>query len=166
MRTRMREFVLKVEQEIERPLERVFAFFADAANLQRLTPGFLHFEILTPMPIEMRVGALIDYRIRLHGMAVKWRTEIAVWEPMRRFVDVQLRGPYRKWVHTHTFEATSRGTLVRDEVVYAVPGGGLVERLFVRPRLEEIFGYRKKAIVACLGGKDGGEFARERMASV
>lgn len=120
----MREFTLRVEQEVSSPLERVFGFFSDAGNLERLTPAMLRFEILTPRPIEMRVGAPIDYRIRLHGIPMRWRTRINEWEPMRGFVDEQIRGPYRKWVHRHTFERTARGTLVRDEVVYAVEGGG------------------------------------------
>jgi len=147
----MREFHLHVEQALNLPRARVFAFFADAANLQAITPEFLHFRILTPPPIPMREGTLIDYAIRLHGLPIRWRTRIAVWEPERRFVDEQLRGPYRRWIHEHTFEALSpQSTLVRDHVRYAVPGGpaleALIERLIVRPRLDRIFAFRTQAI--------------------
>lgn len=147
----MREFVLDVSQEIPRPIGEVFSFFADAGNLQQITPGFLHFEILTPLPIAMAEGTLIDYRIRLRGVPIRWRTRINVWEPGRRFVDEQLSGPYRKWVHTHTFEPTASGTSVRDHVVYAVPLGELANRLFVRRQLETIFEYRRREIGRLLG---------------
>lgn len=142
----MDEFRLDTAQEVPAPLERVFAFFSDAGNLEAITPGFLKFKILSPRPIEMRVGAVIDYSLRLHGIPVKWRSVITAWEPGVRFVDEQVKGPYRKWVHEHTFERTARGTMVRDHVRYAVPGGRLVERWIVRPRLEAIFAYRRGAI--------------------
>lgn len=142
----MREHLLEREQLIPAPLDRVFAFFSDAANLQRLTPAYLNFRILTPLPIVMRVGTLIDYRISLHGLPLRWRTRISVWEPGVRFVDEQLKGPYRLWIHEHTFEATSDGTIARDSVRYAHFGGPLVHRYFIRPKLEEIFDFRKAAM--------------------
>ncbi len=134
---------LDAELFIPRPLPEVFAFFAEAPNLQALTPRWLHFEILTPLPIAMRAGALIDYRLRLRGIPLRWRTEITVWEPPHRFVDVQRRGPYRLWRHEHTFEERDGGTLVRDHVDYKVFGGALVDRLFVRPDVRRIFAYRQ-----------------------
>jgi len=124
--------------------EEVFPFFADAANLEFLTPSLLHFRVLTPR-IEMREGALIDYRLRIRGVPVGWRTEIEMWEPPLRFVDRQVKGPYRLWRHLHTFEEMDGGTLCGDVVEYelpAVPGRGLVHKWLVRPDLERIFDYR------------------------
>ena len=140
---------LHFAQLLPPPRDELFAFFAAAENLGRITPPWLHFRILTPTPIAMRPGALIDYRLRLHGVPLRWRTEIAEWEPPVRFVDVQLRGPYRLWVHTHTFTATPAGTLCTDEIRYAVPGGRLVDRLFVRPQVARIFAHRRQASTRC-----------------
>ena len=139
-------------QWVPTPLEETFAFFAEARNLERITPPFLRFRIVTPAPIPMRVGTLIDYRLRLRGIPVRWRTEITAWDPPRSFTDVQVRGPYRKWVHRHDFVEENGGTRVDDTVTYAVPGGALVDRLIVRPDLERIFGYRRSAIRELLGG--------------
>lgn len=130
------------------PRETVFSFFADASNLGAITPPWLHFTMLTPAPIAMRVGALIDYRLRVHGIPLRWQTEITEWKPPFRFVDEQRRGPYRRWVHTHTFEERVGGTWCHDEVVYAVPGGRLIDRLFVRRDVEAIFAYRRRAMKA------------------
>ena len=97
----------------------------------------------------MRVGTFIDYKLRLHGIPVHWRTEITEWEPPHRFVDRQIRGPYRQWIHTHTFEEKDGGTLVRDRVQYSVPGGWLeplIHRLFVARNVAEIFRYRQMRI--------------------
>ena len=99
----MREFTLQTELWLPRLRDEVFPFFAEARNLETLTPAWLKFEVLTPAPIAMRPGMPIDYRIRVHGLPIRWRTEIAEWDPPRRFVDVQLRGPYTLWHHTHTF---------------------------------------------------------------
>jgi len=129
------------------PLAEVFAFFADARNLQALTPPFLRFEVLTLAPIEMRAGALIDYRLRVHGLPLRWRSEITVWDPPSRFVDEQRRGPYRAWRHEHRFTAEGDGTRVDDEVSYEVLGGGLVDRLFVRRDLDRIFAFRREALL-------------------
>ena len=128
--------------------DTVFSFFADARNLEAITPPWLNFRILTPAPITMRAGARIDYRLRVHGFPVKWKTEISAWEPPFRFVDRQLRGPYRQWIHTHTFEEKDGGTLCRDLVEYAVLGGRFIEWLLVRRDVEKIFAYRRDAMRA------------------
>lgn len=128
------------------PRSEVFSFFADAANLDSITPPWLHFHIVTPPPIEMKSGALIDYRLRVHGLPIRWRTLISSWEPDVRFVDEQLRGPYRAWIHEHTFADRDGGTLVRDHIRYSVPFGILVHRWLVRPDVEKIFAYRTAAL--------------------
>jgi ligand-binding SRPBCC domain-containing protein len=142
----MGEFTLQTELWLPRRRDEVFGFFADARNLETLTPSWLKFEVLTPAPIEMRPGTLIDYRIRVHGFPIRWRTEITVWDPPRRFVDVQLRGPYTRWHHTHTFEEHDGGTLCLDHVRYRPRGGGLTNRLFVRRDVERIFQYRQQRL--------------------
>jgi len=109
----------------------VFPFFAEARNLETLTPPWLKFEVLTPAPIVMRPGTLIDYRIRVHGLPIRWRTEITAWDPPHRFVDVQLHGPYTLWHHTHTFEERDGGTLCLDHVRYCRARGA--NQLAVRP---------------------------------
>jgi ligand-binding SRPBCC domain-containing protein len=144
-------FELRREQWFPRPLEEVFAFFADARNLETITPPWLGFEVLTPDPIEMRPGTLLDYRLRLHGLPLRWRTEISLWQPPRRFVDEQRRGPYREWVHEHTFEAADGGTLVGDHVSYRVPGGRLVHELVVRRDVARIFDFRRDRLAVLLG---------------
>jgi ligand-binding SRPBCC domain-containing protein len=144
----MNSQVFRSEIWLPRPLPEVFAFFADACNLQALTPDWLDFSILTPAPILMRPGALIDYRLRLHGFRIRWQTEITAWEPPHRFVDEQRRGPYRLWVHEHHFEARDGGAEVRDIVRYAAPGGRLVEWLFVRRDVERIFQFRREKLLA------------------
>ncbi len=131
---------------LPRPRAEVFPFFADALNLNRLTPAYLHFRIMTPSPIEMRPGCLIDYRIRLHGIPLRWRTRISAWEPPMRFVDEQMHGPYRLWIHEHLFEEDNGGTLCLDRVEYAVAGGWLVDTLFVRRDLRRIFSYRRQIL--------------------
>lgn len=136
---------------LPRPRDEVFAFFSDAHNLEQLTPPFLRFEVLTPAPIPMRAGALIDYRLRLRGIPIRWRTEIAEWDPPRRFVDVQLRGPYRLWRHTHEFSDENGGTRCDDRVEYLVPGGALVAKLFVQRDVERIFEYREAQMRARFG---------------
>lgn len=144
----MRASTFLTELWLPRPRAEVFDFFSDAANLERITPPFLRFRIETPLPIEMRNGALIDYRLRVRGVPIRWRTEIRSWEPPFRFVDVQLRGPYRLWEHTHTFEERDGGTLCRDTVRFAVWGGALVERFFIRREVAAIFAYRERVLRA------------------
>ena len=143
--------VFAFSQWVPTSLGETFAFFADARNLERITPPFLRFRIVTPGPIPMRAGTLIDYRLRLRGIPVRWRTEITAWDPPHGFTDEQLRGPYRKWVHRHDFRAEDGGTRFDDTVLYAVVGGALVDRLIVRPDVTRIFDYRRKVIGELLG---------------
>lgn len=143
----MKEFYFQAEQWLPRPVEEVFAFFSEARNLQTLTPSWLRFEVLTPSPIAMKAGTLIDYRIRVHGLPVHWRTEIVEWKPPHRFVDVQLRGPYTLWHHTHTFESSDGGALCRDQVRYRPRGGVLMNWLFVRRDVSNIFSYRSEKMI-------------------
>lgn len=147
-------YVLEREQILPKPRAEVFAFFADATNLARITPPFLGFQILTPTPIAMGPGTLIDYRIRLHGVPMVWRTRIDVYEPGVRFVDRQLRGPYRLWVHTHDFSDVPGGTAMKDRVEYQLPFGPLgavSHALFVRRTLTQIFDYRREVIANTFG---------------
>jgi ligand-binding SRPBCC domain-containing protein len=146
--------VLEREQLIAKPREEVFAFFADAYNLEALTPPWLRFGIRTPRPIEMRAGAVIAYRMRLHGLPVRWLTEIEEWEPDVRFVDRQVKGPYGLWHHTHTFEDREGATLMRDRVRYALPLGPLGELArvaLVDSDLWRIFDFRREAVARLLG---------------
>jgi ligand-binding SRPBCC domain-containing protein len=149
----MRLHVLERVQHLPRPPREVFPFFADALNLERITPPWLGFRVVTPEPIEMRHGTPIDYRLRLHGVPLSWHTEIVQWDPPRRFVDVQLSGPYRLWHHTHSFETAGAGTLMRDVVRYALPLGPLGEiahRVLVRRDLEAIFDFRAAEVERAL----------------
>lgn len=134
---------------IPAPVETVFSFFSRAENLDKITPPWLHFKILTALPLEMGDGTLLEYQLKLHGIPVSWQTEITNWNPPFQFVDVQLRGPYRKWVHTHTFTSQNNGTLVEDNVDYAVPGfflEPLIYRYFVKPDISKIFEYRQNQL--------------------
>ena len=139
-------FELSTTAWLPQPVDVVFPFFGDAHNLNVLTPPWLHFEILTPKPIPMHVGTLIDYRIKLRGIPMTWKTRITLWEPNARFVDEQVHGPYLEWVHTHRFEALDGGTLMKDTVRYRVPGGALVNTLFVQRDVARIFRYRLDAL--------------------
>ncbi|MDB4985184.1 MAG: hypothetical protein JWN04_362 [Myxococcaceae bacterium] len=136
-------FTLDARQLLHTPLDELFPFFADAKNLELLTPSFLSFEILSKPPIDMHVGTLIDYRIKLRIIPMTWRTLISAWEPPHRFVDEQLKGPYTLWRHVHTFEAQGNSTLVIDHIDYKVFGGSLINKLVVQPDLERIFSYRQ-----------------------
>ena len=144
-------YELKATMWLPRPVEEVWPFFSDAANLERLTPPWLKFNIITPQPIKMQVGTLIDYKIKVRGMPLRWRTRIAEWQPPHKFVDEQLRGPYRLWHHTHTFEPVDGGTLATDRVAYRVPGGALVHNLMVKRDIETIFNYRQEQLRALFG---------------
>jgi ligand-binding SRPBCC domain-containing protein len=154
----MSTYTLDQNQLVRRPLSEVFAFFANPSNLQLLTPALLNFRILTPTPIAMHEGALIDYRISIRGIPLRWRTRIERYDPMRSFVDIQLRGPYRSWRHTHEFEQRPDGTDVRDHVEYSLPFGplgSLTHALFVRRDLEAIFTYRREIIERLLESPAG-----------
>jgi ligand-binding SRPBCC domain-containing protein len=139
---------LEATQFLPYPREVVFQFFADAFQLEMITPPWLRFVVLTPAPITMRLGLRIDYRLRLHGVPVRWQSAISAWEPPTRFVDEQIRGPYRRWHHEHRFEGVDGGTLCRDIVDYQVPGGPIVDRLFVRRDLRRIFRFRQRKLAA------------------
>jgi hypothetical protein len=143
---------------IPKPRPDVFAFFADAHNLERITPEFLHFQILTPGPIAMRRGALIDYQLSLYGMPMRWRTRIEEYVPDEFFTDVQVSGPYRSWRHRHEFEQFPIGTQMRDVVEYEMPLGclGTLARwLFVRSALESIFDHRNASVREILRDEEG-----------
>ncbi|HEV7615442.1 MAG TPA: SRPBCC family protein [Solirubrobacterales bacterium] len=145
-----RVHILEREQRVELPLDRAFEFYGDAFNLEAITPPWLAFKVTTPAPVTMGQGARLDYRLKLHGLPVRWQTRIEAWEPPRRFVDVQVRGPYSLWEHTHEFEPAGEGvTTIRDRVRYALPLGPLgrlAHRLFVRRDVERIFDYRREAV--------------------
>jgi ligand-binding SRPBCC domain-containing protein len=148
----MRIYRLQREQLVARPLNEVFAFFSQARNLELITPPWLRFEVLTPEPIEMAPGALIDYRLWLRGVP-RWTSRIEAWETDRGFVDCQLRGPYQFWHHRHEFAAHPAGTIVRDDVRYALPFGPLgrlVHALVVRRDLQRIFDHRREAVTNVL----------------
>jgi len=142
----VKEFLFEAETWLPRPRPEVFSFFADAQNLEPLTPPWLNFEVLTPAPILKRPGTLIDYLIRVHGVPIGWRTEIVEWSPPQSFVDTQLRGPYRLWHHTHWFEERDGGTVCGDRVRYFPRGGALINWLFVRRDVERIFQYRQRRL--------------------
>ncbi len=153
----MRTHVLTADLWLPRRAEDVFPFFADARNLEAITPPFLRFRVVTPEPIEMRAGATIDYRLRLRAFPIRWRTEITAWEPHARFVDEQVRGPYRIWRHEHTFEPEAGGVRCRDRVDYAILppdwlGAGLAHRALVAPDLARIFAFRARALMERFGG--------------
>lgn len=154
----LRVRTLTTELWLPRPIDDVFGFFSDAHNLDVLTPPWLHFRILTPQPIVLCQGALLEYRIRWRLIPLFWRTEISAWDPPRRFIDRQIRGPYRQWVHEHTFEARDGGTLMCDRVDYAVPGWllePLIDRLIVGPDVRRIFAYRQEKMRELFGGGEG-----------
>src|SRR3954451_1867964 len=147
----MRTYTLVREQVLPGAPEAVFPFFADARNLEAITPPLLGFEVVTPGEIPMRVGTLIQYRLTLRGIGIDWLTSIQEWDPPHRFVDVQVRGPYQLWHHTHDFDARDDGarTLMRDTVRYAVgfgPLGQLAARAFVHRDVAAIFEYREHVV--------------------
>ncbi len=142
--------MLRSEVIVPREHAEVFRFFSDARNLDSITPPFLRFRILTEAPIEMRSGAVIDYALRLRGLPIRWRTLISAWEPPNRFVDEQVRGPYRMWHHEHLFEPCPEGTRCIDIVNYRHWGGRFIERCLVRPDLERIFSFRRRRLLELL----------------
>ena len=153
---------LIAEQTLNAPRDRVFAFFSDAYNLERLTPSFLRFRVLTPRPIEMRSGAVIDYRLRVRGVPMRWRTVIEDWNPPHSFIDTQQRGPYRLWHHTHTFEDLGESTRCVDTVRYQPPGGPLAElvnAIGVQRDVVRIFEFRMRTLESLFNEKQS-EIAR------
>lgn len=150
----MKEYRLEREQWVASDLGQVFEFFSDPGNLADLTPTWLGFVIRTPLPVRMAKDLRLDYRIRLAGLPLRWRTHIREWDPAAGFVDVQERGPFALWEHTHRFRAVEGGVRVTDVVRYALPLGPIgraVHALFVRAALAAIFDYRRRAIRAWLG---------------
>lgn len=149
----MAEHILTRTLELDLPRPQVFEFFADAGNLERITPPELGFNIVTPQPIEIEKGSLIDYNLKLHGIPMSWRTEITVWDPPHEFVDTQLRGPYSQWIHRHTFtELSPNRTLIDDEVRYRLPLEPLgdIVHFIIRGQLERIFDFRQTAVAELL----------------
>jgi ligand-binding SRPBCC domain-containing protein len=148
-------YTLRREQFIARPVADVFPFFSNTANLQQITPAFLDFTILTPQPVEIRRGTILDYRIRWYFIRILWRTMIVEWKPPHGFVDVQIKGPYKLWRHAHAFEESQGGTRMVDSVSYELPLGilgDIAHSLKVRSDLERIFDYRRDRIQEIFAG--------------
>lgn len=145
----MAEYILERKQIIEHPREEVFRFFADAGNLERITPPELNFHILTPQPIDIKKGTLIDYQLKLRGIPINWKTEITGWNPPFDFVDTALKSPYKQWIHRHCFTVGERGeTIMEDIVRYRLPLEPLgdIAHFYVKKELNYIFDYRRKVI--------------------
>lgn len=142
----MKEYVLQKITVINKPLAEVFAFFSKAENLNKITPDEVHFKILTPLPIPMAKGTLIDYKIKLHGIPFVWKTRISEWNPPYKFADQQLVGPYSKWNHEHFFEEKDGKTIMTDKVTYLSKGwiiAPILHLLFVDKKVKQIFEYRE-----------------------
>lgn len=151
-------YTFSAEQTLPAPRSDVFAFFSNPANLGRITPEHLSFELETDEPIEMREGLVLSYNLSLYGIPFSWSSRVEVWEPPERFVDVQLKGPYKRWRHEHVFKETETGTKVIDEVEYEVPGwifAPVIHWLFVRGDVEQIFEYRQKEMDELFGNAEG-----------
>ena len=148
----MRTFHFAASLWLPRPKIEVFDFFSDASNLQEITPPWVQFQVVTPTPIRIQQGTKIDYRLKIRGVPVRWRSRITVWDPPHRFVDEQVRGPYRKWIHEHRFSEESGGTLCEDSVAYAPLGGALINTLFVERDIRKIFAYRSDRLQVLFQG--------------
>lgn len=151
----MAEHLLTRSLTLNLPIVKVFDFFADAGNLERITPPELNFKIITPQPIDIKKGALIDYKLKLRGLPIIWKTEIAEWNPPYAFVDQALKSPYKQWIHRHTFTEIDRGeTRIEDEVRYRLPFEpfGDLAHWLVRRELNYIFDYRQKTVAKILAG--------------
>ena len=150
--------LLERDQWVPTPVEETFALYADAYSLEEITPPWLAFRVTTPRPLEISAGTYIDYRLRLHGVPVRWRSRITDWDPPHGFVDEQVRGPYRSWQHRHGFEPEEGGTRIIDEIRYELPLGavGRLASPLVRRDLREIFDYRHEAVAGLLGADVAG----------
>ena len=149
-----RTWRLIMSQWLAKPPAELFPFFGDAHNLEQITPALLSFRVVTPGPIQMKPGTLIDYKLKVRGVPMRWTTKITEWDPPHRFRDEQLKGPYRQWVHTHTFVEEDGGTRCDDVVEYAPPGGPLaplINRLAVENDVKQIFAYRAKVLAEMFG---------------
>jgi ligand-binding SRPBCC domain-containing protein len=142
----MKIFHLERRLWLPRPRQEVFEFFADALNLEEITPPWLRFRVITPKPIHMQRGAEIEYQLKVRGFPLRWKSRITLWEPPHRFVDEQIRGPYRVWIHEHRFTDESSGTLCEDSVQYAPFGGALINKLLVERDIGKIFAYRSQRL--------------------
>jgi len=154
MQMKSRTHILERSQVVPLPRADVFSFFADARNLEAITPRFLRFQILPPVPSAIETGTRIDYRLSLFGVPFRWRTRIAAWEPGFRFVDVQERGPFALWHHTHAFADVEGGTLVSDQVEYRLPLGALgdlAHPIMVGRTLSRVFDHRRDRVAELLG---------------
>jgi ligand-binding SRPBCC domain-containing protein len=153
----MKTYIFKRQQTLARPLDAVFNFFKQADNLEKITPSSVGFTILTPRPITMRAGAVLDYTIRIFGLPMRWTTLISTYEPPHRFIDVALRSPYSFWHHTHTFTENEKGTIMTDEIHYVLPFGifgRLAHFLWVKNQLNYIFDFRERVIADLLQNDD------------
>lgn len=151
----MAEHILKREMTVELPRAEVFEFFSNAANLERITPAELNFQITSPQPIEMREGALIEYRLKLNGFPMNWKTLISKWDPPNEFIDEQLKGPYKQWIHRHTFtEVDANTTLIEDEVKYRLPLEPFSDlaHFVVVWQLDSIFHHRQRVVAEHFAG--------------
>jgi len=149
----VKTYILVREQWVQRPIDDVFEFFSRASNLESITPPWLNF-LITEAPENIREGSLIKYRLRLHGIPVRWTTKIIAWEPPLRFVDVQVSGPYSLWHHEHRFSAENGGTKMEDEVRYSLPLGPLgrlAHWMMARRDVQTFFDYREKKIRELFG---------------
>ncbi|MFN0158165.1 MAG: SRPBCC family protein [Bacteroidota bacterium] len=154
----MKVYQLRKEQFVGRPLTEVFSFFERPGNLAAITPPSMEFRIVTPPPIVMKEGALFEYSVRVMGIRMRWKSLISQYTPPFRFVDEQVKGPYSFWHHTHTFTEVHGGTLIGDEVRYAIPFGmigRITHRLAVSRQLEHIFSLRSQ-VMCTMFGSDGG----------
>lgn len=151
--------ILEVQMLLPGAPEEVWPFFTDAHNLEEITPPWLRFEVLSPRSLAIAEGSLIDYRLRWRGLPIRWRTRISAWVPPHRFVDEQIRGPYRRWHHTHTFEQVGPDTLMRDRVEYLAPLAWLSHPLVVRRDVRRIFEHRQHVLRQRFGAALGGRVA-------
>jgi len=157
-------YTISREVWLPKPRDEVFEFFSDARNLQVLTPKWLDFKVVTEGEIELKPGALIDYKLRVRFLPIRWTTEIVAFDPPHSFIDNQAKGPYKRWYHTHTFEEEDGGTLCRDHVEYAVPGGALAHWLFVKRDVKRIFDYRREKLVEMFGADTRTQFSNKKPA--